>query len=149
MSQFSKTATMSSVIRQQMMNAIFGSNAIEFVGSTAKVTQRLCDLVFTGKASQANLLDPGANYEEELDHAASIGRKRDMSSVIRGRREIIQHAIAFRGLVQKLVLDNEKLSEDLIQATHISLCHGTEEHIGGVYRTHAEAATWGRREETE
>ena len=149
MSQFSKTPTMSSVIRQQMINAIFGSNAIEFVGSTAKVTQRLCDLVFTGKASQANLLDPGANYEEELDHAASIGRKRDMSSVIRGRREIIQHAIAFRGLVQKLVIDNEKLSEDLIQATHISLCHGTEEHIGGVYRTHGEAASWGRREETD
>ena len=93
-----------------MADAIFGSNAIEFVGSTAKVTQRLCDLVFADKACQANLFDPGADYEEELDYAASIGRKRDLTSVQRGRREVIQHALAFKYLVQKLVVNQEKLS---------------------------------------
>ena len=150
MSQFSKTPTGSSIIRQQMADAIFGSNAIEFVGSTAKVTQRLCDLVFADKACQANLFDPGADYEEELDHAASLGRKRDLASVMRGRREIIQHALAFKYLVQRLVVDQEQLSERLIQRVHILLCHQTEEsHIGGEYRTHAEAAKWGRREETD
>ena len=38
----------------------------------------------------------------------------------------------------------------MIRYIHTLLCHQTEEsHIGGEYRTHAEAASWGRREETD
>jgi fido (protein-threonine AMPylation protein) len=136
--------------QEDLMATIFGSNSIEEVGGTERITLQICRDIFAGKTFAAGEIDNrDPEYAAELEYQANLGRDREKSSVIRGRYEIMQHAKAAKLLVDSIVARNESLTEDLIkEAHHILAQHTDGAPNAGKYRTSAEGARWGRREET-
>ncbi|KAH7418462.1 fido domain-containing protein [Cadophora sp. MPI-SDFR-AT-0126] len=104
---------------ESMAHLIFGSNMQEKAGMGLDQTIKLCHRVFAGED-----VDP-ENYQQH---------------VIRSRREVIQHAKALKHITDKALLEDEQLSDQLIQDTHRILCEniaikGDEEgHYAGRYR---------------
>lgn len=138
-------------LQDQMIEAIFGSNAIEKVGSTPRITYRLCQAIFLGETPDVSLIDNrDPEYPAELAHVSELDRPQNEPSIIRGRREIVQHAIAFKYMVQILVVESKPLSEAVLKEAHRILSKfSDQEQNGGQYRTSAEKATWGKRQETD
>jgi Fic family protein len=138
-------------VEEGMIESIFGSNAIENVGGTLRITKRICEIVFASKFLEIEHIDEGSpEYKEELIALSASGRGTDIRSVIRSRREIVQHALAMKYLIEKMVVQNEDLTEEILKETHRILMRDSEHQgCGGVYRTGDEAASHGMRLETD
>jgi hypothetical protein len=78
---------------------IFGSNLIERAGGGYELTIELCKEIFIGK---------------------------DVLAVIKSLREMVQHTLALKHIVEHMVVRNRNLTEELILATHKILCDGIE-----------------------
>jgi len=134
-----------------MINIIFSSNNIERAGQSLDETIRICRAIFAGKTIAAeDITERSEEYQSQLE--ALIKAKRtdgnlDLQHVIRSRKEVIQHAKALNHMVQAIAVNNEPLTEDLIQETHGILVTGIDIHgsestsgtvpskeYGGIYR---------------
>ena len=123
-----------------MSEAIFGSNKIEHVGLGLDNTLKLCERIFNGE-DIPDLDERSPEYEQKLRDM--INRQKDLenmptSSIVRSRREVVQHAKAFYRIIQAIVIENEPLSENLIREVHFILCKN-------ISITHADGSETGWR----
>jgi hypothetical protein len=134
-----------------MAKSIYCSNAIENLGSAWKITEQLCRIVFAGDWPSIDHVDGhDKHYASEIGMLAATSRGTDKLLIIRSRREIVQHAVAMKFLVELLVVANYPLDEAVIKYTHRILMERSEhEETSGVYRESDEAATHGARVETD
>ena len=107
-----------------MSCAIFGSNQIERAGLGLDTTIELCHRIFNGE-DVTDLDERTPEYEKQLKEL--IERDKGLENmpikhVIRGRREIVQHAKAFYYMIYAVVVVGEPLSEALIKKVHGILC---------------------------
>lgn len=138
------------VINGQLVEAIFGSNAIENVGGSFRTTDRLCRIVFRGKTTNVDFDACETETAEEIDFLAQSGRSTSREAVIASRHEIVQHALAMKYLIDVLVIDKRTLDEVIIKEAHrILMQYSEHEGTGGIYRTSDEAASHGLRLETD
>ncbi|PLB48789.1 Fic-domain-containing protein [Aspergillus steynii IBT 23096] len=91
---------LSNTLTKQSGTAIFGSNYIESAGLDLEETINICERVFRG----------------EHIHSGTL-----TSHIVRSRREVIQHALAFQHIITRMVLNDEPLTEELILNTHYIL----------------------------
>jgi Fic family protein len=133
-----------------LTDVIFGSNAIKGVGGSIRITIKLCREVFEGRTPNIQGIEERtAEYEEELITLSATGRLSDPTSVIRSRREILQHAMAMKYLLNAIIFKDMDLSEDIIKETHRILVQFSEhDATGGVYREADEVASYALRPET-
>ncbi|KAH6991152.1 Filamentation induced protein by cAMP/death on curing [Ilyonectria sp. MPI-CAGE-AT-0026] len=126
-------------IQETTLRAIYGSNMIERAGLGWEITASLCRKVFAGEDTDEVSL-------EDLYHQQPDLRELPPQNVLRGRKEIVQHAKAFQYLIHAFIVENQDLTEDLIKATHKILSEGIPiiepdmpdapaEKYGGIYRT--------------
>lgn len=142
-----KSGTVADLMETNMLTAIFGSNAIEKVGATEAVTYQLCREVFAGRMPD---IEPRSDCEEERRYLELQGRDSSTQMIIRSRQEVVQHALAFKYMVNQLVFLDKPLTEEMIKITHQILLEGSEhEEVGGVYRTQGEACLNEIRQETD
>lgn len=126
-------------IQETTLRAIYGSNMIERAGLGWDITAFLCRKVFAGDDTDEVSLNDLYNQQPGL-------RELPPQDVLRGRKEIVQHAKAFQYLIHAFVVKNQDLTEGLIKATHKILSQGIPiiepnmpdvppEKYGGIYRT--------------
>lgn len=134
-----------------LTDVIFGSNAIEVVGGALGITDRFCHQVFDGHIPNVEDIDERSDeYAQERETLSTSGRATDLQSVLRSRHEIVQHALAAKYLLDTTVVQDIPLDEDIIKETHRILMRFSEhEASGGIYRESDEAASHGRRLETD
>ena len=126
-----------------MAAMIYGSNLIESAGSAQSITLKLCSHIFAGLvAVPSEIPDNDPEFLSARQHLAGHGLDASQHAVLRSRREIIQHAKAWKHLLLHMVCLNHPLSEDLILKTHGILCDGVDLEDGskassyaGMYRT--------------
>lgn len=134
-----------------MIQTIYGSNAIENVGSSQKIIDRICKCVFAGDLVKAEYINEcDKDYAEEMATLTASGRGIDKASIIRSRREIEQHAVAMKFLVEMLVVGDKPLEENIIKYAHqLLMAFSEHEKTDGVYRESDGAASHGLRRETD
>ncbi|GKT54750.1 fic/DOC family protein [Colletotrichum tofieldiae] len=127
--------------------AIFGSNMIEQAGLGWDITLHLCQRIFSGE-DVADIPERTPQYESELlEMYKRQGNLKDAPAqyILRGRREIIQHARAFQYIIHKFVVKQQDLTEEILKETHRILTKGVPiveegfddvapEKYGGIYR---------------
>ncbi|KAK1998639.1 fic/DOC family protein [Colletotrichum falcatum] len=130
-----------------IIRAIFGSNMIERAGLGWDITLHLCQKIFSGE-DVAEFPERSPEYESELlEMYKKQGNLKDMPAqyILRGRREIVQHARAFQYIIHKFVIEQQDLTEEIIKETHRILTKGipiieegfddvAPEKYGGIYR---------------
>ena len=67
-------------------------------------------------------------------------------AVIRGRREVVQHAAAFQHMVEEFVKYDKPLSENLIRDTHAILVSGLSGEDAGFFSSQSFGGTYRRQE---
>lgn len=120
---------------------VYSSNMIENAGAGWDVTLKLCQAIFRGDEI------PDDVGERDPEHTAieqDLVRRNlpaGTQSVLRIRREIIQHAKAASYMINEVHLRGQDLTEDTILETHRILTHkvDTEQGISwteysGIYR---------------
>lgn len=124
-----------------MCEVIFGSNCIENAGCGHGVTIRLCKEIFQGR-DPATVQPRTQEEEEAIRDLAGQNLPNTKTEIPRSRKEIIQHALAFKYIAIRMILQNEPLSEQLIKDTHKVLTEGLDSDDGdrsetysGQYRT--------------
>ncbi|KAF7900218.1 uncharacterized protein EAF01_007520 [Botrytis porri] len=153
----SKTATadqMEDQMQEEMVKVIFGSNNIERVGLGYDETFRLCLAVFRGECITpypARSIEYQSKLEELVKKDLNLGE----SAIVRGRREVVQHAAAFQHLLEAFVKFDQPITEGLIKETHRILTTGLSgtnsghfdyQDFGGKYRKAGESAFGGSHE---
>jgi len=132
---------------EQIAEAIFGSNAIENVGGSLRIAYRICRRSFAGGLPDIEKIDErDEEYAEELAMLTATERQTDHLSIIRSRREIVQHAITMKYIIDMLILKHLPLDEEMILETHKLLMQYSDHEEGsGSYRSSDEAASHGLR----
>jgi fido (protein-threonine AMPylation protein) len=129
----------------KLAHMVYGSNMIESAGGNLDVTLELCRDVFKGKPVDAQLSDRDAIYQalklEFINHPDAH------DSVLRSRREIVQHAKAAHYMITQVAILGKHLSEETILETHRLLTYKIDTEDGtpwseysGKYRTWAVSA---------
>lgn len=75
------------------------------------------------------------------------GKASQVKSVVRSRREVVQHAAALQHLVTQYVRANKPLTENLIKEAHKILTEGLSGADAGVFGTKSFAGTYHRGDE--
>ena len=122
--------SMAESIQQDMVLAMFGSNAIERVGENLDETRRLCEMIFRGE--EANGVDRIPEYKQTQEE----------EQIVRKRNEVVQHAHALRYITTAVVVEHQPFSEYLVTETHRILLTGVNherygtkwEEYAGLYR---------------
>lgn len=119
--------TLLNEIHEAIIRAIFGSNRIEGAGLGLDATIHLCRMVLRGEPVPE--INDGGDPEYEsklLDVFARDDTLRNQPRhlVLRGRREVVQHARAFQHMIDRFVVKKQDMTEDLIKETHAILCQG-------------------------
>jgi Fic family protein len=131
-------AALEDVTRIGMAHAVYGSNRIEGVGMGREETMRLCKHVFGGALGA---WEDSPRCSEKLEAFLANDAEEDEGGILK-RREVLQHALAFRYIVDAFVVRGEPLTQQLVLATHRILCDKIESASGhssskyaGMYRT--------------
>ena len=128
-------------IESCMMDAVFGSNAIERAGQSYDITLDICRRIFRGQQVEAIIDERSEEYQkgvEGLKQARLAKEGQDIRElVLRSRKEVIQHAKAMEYMVMEIVHRGELLSEKLILDTHSVLCEGITSDDGSASETYA------------
>ncbi|KAJ2975886.1 hypothetical protein NQ176_g5264 [Zarea fungicola] len=122
-----------------MINAVYGSNMVETAGTSLDITINLCRAVFRGQDVSADIGEQDPTYAAHLQALVNQTRNADKDAVIESRADVINHAKAFNYMVERVVLNDEVISEEMIRETHRILAAGMRGHddlILGEYRTH-------------
>jgi fido (protein-threonine AMPylation protein) len=121
---------------------IFGSNAIENAGVGHAITIRICKEIFQSNVDPATIELRTKEQEEAIQNLTDRNITTNKNAILRSRKEIVQHAMAFKYIITHMILYNEQLSEKLIKETHKVLTDGLDSDDGdksstysGQYRT--------------
>lgn len=133
-------------LETSLVTLVYGSNLIERAGTNFRLTFSICRDIFRGKEVDPNIEERSPEYQEHLDYLVKTQRKGVMSNVVRSRREVINHAKALNFLIDRVVLDNMALSEELILEAHRILQHniGDDDVTPGEYREHEVAVSYSK-----
>lgn len=133
-----------------MIEAVFGSNAIERAGAGWDITLDLCRKVFRGEdLGPVPIPERDAKYYDEI-----VGwmrskepelRQQSAEHILRSRNEVVQHAKAMQHIINVFAIQEQDMSEDLLKETHRILVTGVSiktkhsnvpwEDYAGQYRT--------------
>lgn len=119
-----------------MCEVIFGSNCIENAGLSHDVTIRLCKEIFHGR-DPATVQLRTQEEEEAIRDLAGRNLTSTKTVIVRSRKEIIQHALAFKYIAARMILQDEPLSEQLIKDTHKVLTEGIDSDDGDCSETYS------------
>ncbi|KAM4056976.1 fic/DOC family protein [Hirsutella rhossiliensis] len=138
-----------SELENALITLVYSSNLIELSGQDLQITTRICQDVFRGKAVNPNIPESESDpeYQRHLGNLLKTHRRGDMPNIIRSRLEVINHAKALGYMIDRVALDNELLSEDLILETHRILFEGLTldgDIKPGVYRDHEVAVCYSK-----
>ncbi|CZS93170.1 uncharacterized protein RAG0_03570 [Rhynchosporium agropyri] len=144
------------VMFEEMAREVFGSNSIDRLGLGLNETMRLCIAIFQGSEG-LDYNERSEIYQAKLDAYVKKGTKEGEKSVVRSRREVVQHAAAFQYIVNQFVKLDQPMSESLIKETHRIMTAGLDpaesgnfgiKSFGGKYRQGNEKAFGGANEKT-
>ncbi|KAI0868249.1 fido domain-containing protein [Hypoxylon argillaceum] len=124
-------------IENEACNVIFGSNLIEDAGAGFDYTINLCRQIFRGDQVDVTDIDERSpEYAELLQDFKQRGKQIDKPTIIRTRREIIQHAQALSWAVDNMVLDGMLWTEEAVKTIHGILYAGmtSADVVPGEYR---------------
>lgn len=132
-------------LEEDMINVVYGSNMIEFAGSSLNITINLCRAIFRGQEISSDIDERDPEYEDNLKALLGMQRNSDKGAVIQSRKDVINHAKAMNYMVEHVILNNEDMSEDIIREAHRILSAGFdhEEVVPGEYRTHEVRVRYG------
>ncbi|EFQ33128.1 fic/DOC family protein [Colletotrichum graminicola M1.001] len=130
-----------------IIRAIFGSNMIERAGLGWDITVHLCRKILAGEDVK-DIPERSIEYQSELlEMYSKQSNLKGMPAqyILRGRREIIQHARAFQYIIHTFVVEQQDLTEEVIKETHRILTKGVPivqegfpdipaEDYSGIYR---------------
>ncbi|KAI9869666.1 MAG: hypothetical protein M1830_005237, partial [Pleopsidium flavum] len=86
---------------EEMSNVIFGSNKIERAGEDLLGTMKICQAIFRGE--QVDEFDERSpNYQRHLEKFVMRKTGAEHDSMIRSRREVIQHAFALQHITDAI-----------------------------------------------
>lgn len=122
---------------EMMARLIFGSNSIEAAGAGYDITLRLCQRILKGEPVKDDFDERDPDYKELQAYLLMQNLPAATSAIIRSRREIVQHARAFRHIVTQMVLLDRQLSEELILTTHKILTYEVSSPSGESYDTYS------------
>ena len=116
-------------LKDAMTRVVFGGNMIERVGLGLDETWKLCERIFVGEDID-NIDERTPDYMAKLAefHGNVPGgdfKTMSIKGFIRGRREVVQHAKAFRLMMYWVVSLDLPITERLIRDVHHVLCEGT------------------------
>ncbi|KAF3230590.1 hypothetical protein TWF191_009505 [Orbilia oligospora] len=142
------------IATKEFSRMIYASNTLENTGLSLEDTTRLCELIFRDEKvpetyHEEKLLEEQRQKEEEeaqwrvikwiisaqeylsrtvgSDNGAELTVEVDERREDRqARREVIQHARAWKYLLERFCIGEEELSVNLIKNTHTVLCAGAE-----------------------
>lgn len=130
-------------IEEALITLIYGSNRIEDAGSSFDITVKLCRDVFRDAKVDAAIQQRDPEYEAHVKYLTLSKAQANQTDIIRSRREIIQHAQALNFIIDRIVLESQEWTEDLILQTHRILYEGLHDDIkAGEYRDHEVAARY-------
>jgi hypothetical protein len=127
--------TVSKELQDALVRTIYGSNRIERAGLGWNATQCFCRQSFQREALLAWVYEEHDESTKDriLESILEVesgcdGKSRNV--LLRARNEVIQHAKAYRHILNHFVEKEEDLSEDLIKETHTILTRGVplEDH---------------------
>jgi hypothetical protein len=84
-----------------IIDVVYGSNMIEGVGLNRNITASLCGDAFRGVE-----VISAENFDENDPDSTEYDAVKAREDIIRGRREIIQHAKVLEYIFSKIVYDN-------------------------------------------
>lgn len=124
---------------QSMIDAIYGSNMIEFAGTSYGITSNICRAIFRGETSSltASIQKCEPDYETHRQALLNENRRADKDAIVESRMDVINHVNAFNYMIERVIINNEGLSEEAICETHRILAAGFShgEVTPGEYRT--------------
>lgn len=134
-------------LETSLITLVYGSNRIESAGTGLQITIKLCQDVFRGKEVTIDINEKHHSYSDHLRDLTATNRKADKANVLRSRREVVFHAKALNFLIDRILLNNESWSEELILQTHSILYKdlGDEDVVPGTYRKHEVAVAYGEK----
>lgn len=136
-------------LERSLIKLVYGSNSIESAGSSLAITAKLCEAVFRGLPVLIEIPERDESYKQHLEHLLSAGRPAHHGEVIRSRKEILQHAQALSYVIDRVVLNDEPWTEELILEAHRILHdglddgHDDDEVLSGKYRQDRVAVRYG------
>lgn len=128
-----------------LIDAMHGSNMIEKPGTSLEITTTLCHAVFRDEDVIAELDEADPTYVVHQQALVDLGRDSNRDSVIESRADVINHARAFLYMAERVILNDEPLSEYMIREMHRILAAGmhiNDDLIPGQYRTHEVAVRY-------
>ncbi|KUJ15847.1 uncharacterized protein LY89DRAFT_783105 [Mollisia scopiformis] len=130
---------------ESMAQMIYTSNLLENAGSSHPLTLGLGQFIFASSPIEDSSFPiHSTDYSAFRSYLLSKSRKADHEAILRSRKQIIQHALAMKYIVQHMIISNENLSEDLLKETHKILTFQIDadnderdksETYSGIYRT--------------
>ncbi|KAF4950738.1 hypothetical protein FGADI_8012 [Fusarium gaditjirri] len=114
-------------VMESLCHAIYGSNRIEQAGLAWDATRYFCYKTLREPDSILEVNEDDSDFDckvRDLYAADHTLRGNSRSFIVRGRREVIQHARAFEYLMDRFWVHGEDLTEDLIKKTREILCKG-------------------------
>lgn len=130
---------------KDIINLIFGSNYIELAGNNIDITIKICQKILRDEPyDPEEVSERDADYEKQREHLfKTLGRTATRNDVVRSRKEIVQHALAFN-YVSDHIINGGEWTEDLIKQAHRILEDGLGDvEAPGQYREHACAVKYG------
>ncbi|MCJ1232147.1 hypothetical protein MMC14_000096 [Varicellaria rhodocarpa] len=123
-----------SELEGSLIDVVYGSNSIESIGSGWNVTAELCRDDFRGYTLMCT--EPGKEeYQELVDALVRRGKEEpDRETVLCSREEVARHAEALCWAIERVVIKDMDLSEEIILEVHEILTKG--EPYAGKYREH-------------
>ncbi|KAI5198343.1 Metallo-dependent phosphatase [Aureobasidium subglaciale] len=119
------------VILKELTLAVFGSNKLDKVGLGLDETFHLCMRILRGEID-VEYEDRTEDCQKKIDAFALKGLKSGEVKVARSRREVVQHAAAFRHIITVFVKRNQSMTEELIKETDAILVRGLSGEDAGV-----------------
>ncbi|EQK98089.1 hypothetical protein G6O67_001398 [Ophiocordyceps sinensis] len=135
-----------SELEKTLISLVYDSNLIESAGSSLRVTIKLCQDIFRGRQVSEVIDERDPEYGEHLRALIATHRKGDLPNVLRSRKEVINHAKALNYMIDKVILEHQPLSEELILEAHRILCENMNDDDvePGQYRKHEVAVSYGK-----
>jgi Uncharacterized conserved protein len=138
-------------LTQSIARMIYGSNMIEFAGSSLDITISMCQDVFLSKsADPAGIHDYNPNrfsFSQLVEHLKANNRPTDLAEVEKSIREVVQHIQALVHVLIHIVVNDRAWTEKLLSETHQILYKGLDKEVeAGKYRTFEIAIRYGKTE---
>lgn len=125
-------AAFDNYILESLTRMVFGSNYIEKAGTGFEITWDLCMKIFKGEQVTEEIHERDPEYQRIKADFFRANLPVNSSTILRSRREVVQHAKAAVYMINSICLQDLELSEEIILETHRIL----------TYKVDAESMSW-------